>query len=97
MTDDLKGRIVLLDAEAMIGQGFCNEALELLKTVDKYYTSRAVEKETTVEGAEIKTKRLPDEEIFKRFNDYVNYKTLIGTAYAKKGLISSRLAGPGIQ
>jgi CHAT domain-containing protein len=88
LTEEITGRIALLKAEAMIGQGFANDALGLLATVDKYFTSRAVDKETTVENGQIKTTRLQEPEIFKRHNDYAQYKTLVGMAYAKKGRIS---------
>ncbi|MFZ6012043.1 MAG: CHAT domain-containing protein [Bacteroidota bacterium] len=88
MSDALKGRISLIRAEAMIGQGFSNEALALLAESEKYFAARAVDKETIVENGQLKSRRVPDEEIFQRFNDYVRLKTLVGSAYAKKGRIS---------
>jgi CHAT domain-containing protein len=88
LSDALKGRIALAKAEAMIGQGFANGALTLLKEYEKYFVERAVEKETSVENNEIKTKRIPEAELFQRFNDYARLKTLMGSAYAKKGMIS---------
>lgn len=89
VTDDIKGRTTLLEAEAMIGQGFCNKAIELIESVETYYAGRAVEKETTVEGDQIKSKRLPEEELFKRFNEYAKLKTLYAQAHAKKGIVST--------
>jgi hypothetical protein len=86
--DDIKARSTLLEAEALIGQGFCNKAIELIQNVEPYYAGRAVEKETTVEEGNIKTKRLPEEELYKRFNDYAKLKTLHAYAYSRKGLIS---------
>lgn len=88
LNDALKGRIALTKAEAMIGQGFANGAIDLLKQYEKYFFDRAVEKETVVENNEIKTKRIPDNEIFQRFNEYARLKTLIGSAIAKKGFLS---------
>lgn len=88
LDDALKGRIALTKAEAMIGQGFANAAIDLLKQYEKYYFDRAVEKETIVENNDIKTRRIPENEIFQRFNDYSRLKTLMGSAIAKKGLIS---------
>src|SRR5688572_17831265 len=35
LTEDLKSRTALIEAEAMIGQGFCNEAIETLGEVEK--------------------------------------------------------------
>lgn len=88
MNDALKARIALTKAEAMIGQGFANAAIDLLKQYEKYFFDRAVDKETIVENNEIKTRRIPENEIFQRFNDYARLKTLMGNAIAKKGLIS---------
>jgi hemerythrin len=87
-TDDVKARSTLLEAEALIGQGFYNKAIELIQSVEKYYAGRAVEKETTVEGDQIKSKRIPEEELFKRFNEYARLKTLMANAYGKKGRVS---------
>jgi len=84
----LKGKITLLKAETLIGQGFSNEALELLASMEKYFAARAVDKETVVENGQIKTIRLEESEIFERYNDYAQFKTLRGMAYAKKGRIS---------
>jgi CHAT domain-containing protein/tetratricopeptide (TPR) repeat protein len=88
MTDALKGRISLAEAEAMIGQGFVNSALEVLKSVDNYFASHAVEKETVVENGSIKTKRVDEAELPYRFGDYAKLLTLYGNAYTKKGRIS---------
>jgi CHAT domain-containing protein len=84
----LKARIALIEAEAMIGQGFCNDAIALLNQYQDYFFKRAVEKETYVENGEIKSRRVPETEIFQRFNDYVNHQTLLGYAYGQKGRIS---------
>ena len=43
MDDVAKGKIAMLKAEALIGQGFANSALELLKTVESYFAARAVD------------------------------------------------------
>lgn len=88
LDEALAGRIALLKAEALIGQGFANRALELLAGVEKYFASRAVDKETTVVNGQIQTKRLEDADIFERHNDYAQLKTLTMMAYARKGRIS---------
>lgn len=88
MNEALTGKITLLKAESLIGQGFANDALELLEGVEKYFVSRAVDKETTVENNQIKTKRLEESDIYARHNDYARMKTLVGMAYAKKGRIA---------
>ncbi|MBA4058136.1 MAG: hypothetical protein C0490_25695, partial [Marivirga sp.] len=89
-SDYIKGRIALAEAEAMTGQGFCNEAIDLLKSMDSYFAGRAVEKETTVDGASIKTQRVPDIELPKRYSEYAKLLTMVANAYSKKGnLLSS--------
>jgi CHAT domain-containing protein len=90
LTEQLKARIALVEAEAMTGQGFCNDAISILRTFESYFAGRAVEKETVVDGANLKSQRVPFEELAPRFSDYAKVLTLIANAYAKKGnLISS--------
>jgi CHAT domain-containing protein len=89
MNDLLKGRIALVTAEAMTGQGFCNEAIGQLKASDTYFASRAVEKETIVDGSNIKTQRVPDAEIPLRYGDYAKLLTLTANAYSVKGNLLS--------
>jgi len=88
LSEALAGRIAQLKAEAMIGQGFVNDALELLASVEKYYAARAVDKETSVENGQIKTSRLEESEIYARHNEYARLKVLTGMAYARKGRVS---------
>lgn len=88
MDDAFSGRIALIKGEAMIGQGFANEALELLTGAEKYFAARAVDKETKVENGQIKSTRLSEDDIFTRHSEYAHLKTLIGWAYGKKGRIS---------
>jgi CHAT domain-containing protein len=89
LTDGLKGKIALVRAEALVGQGFCNNAVELLRTYESYYASRAVEKETKAEGTSIKTIRVPETELPQRYGDYAQLLTLIANAYGKKGNLIS--------
>ncbi|HEY9006676.1 MAG TPA: CHAT domain-containing tetratricopeptide repeat protein [Ohtaekwangia sp.] len=88
MTDALNGKIALTEAEAMIGQGFCNDALVILDGVEKYFVSRAIEKESIADGTTIKTQRVPIEEIPQRYGDYARLLNLRLKAYTKKGRIS---------
>lgn len=89
LTDYLKARVGIVEADAMTGQGFCNEAIELLKSMDSYFAGRAVEKETTVDGTTIKTQRVPDAELPRRYSEYAKLLTLIANAYSKKGTLLS--------
>jgi CHAT domain-containing protein len=81
----VNARVTLIQAEALTGQGFCNLAIEQLRTVEEYLAKRAVLKETVVENGTIKTKRVPEEEIPTRFEAYGKFLTLVANAYSKKG------------
>ncbi len=88
LTDELKGKIALIEAESMIGQGFCNDAIEILNEFETYFSGRAVDKETIVENGSIKTNRVPVEQLPARYSAYAKLLELKGNAYAKKGRIS---------
>lgn len=85
----LKGRINLELAEALTGQGFYNEAIALLRENEKFFASRAIEKESYVEGGSIKSRRIPEEELKPRFTGYARLLTLIAQAYSKQGYVNS--------
>ncbi|MBT1708300.1 CHAT domain-containing protein [Fulvivirgaceae bacterium PWU5] len=89
MTDLLKGRIALVESEALIGQGFCNDALGIMREQESFFASRAVEKETKVESGVIKTQRVPETELIQRYGDYARLLTQIAVAYSKKGSLIS--------
>ncbi|HZB12100.1 MAG TPA: tetratricopeptide repeat protein, partial [Chryseolinea sp.] len=89
LTELLKTRLGLVEAEAMTGQGFSNEAILLLRSMEQHFAGRAVEKETIIDGAAIKTQRVPFEELAPRFTDYAKLLTLISNAYGKKGNLIS--------
>lgn len=85
----LKTKFVLELAEAMIGQGFCNDALALLRSHETFMAARAVDKETAVVDGKIKTTRVPEEEWKPRYASYARLLSLITLAYGKKGDIDS--------
>lgn len=89
ITDALTSRIALIKAEAMIEQGFANEALELLRFQEPALAARAVEKETTVVNGAIQSRRVPADELAIRFGDYAKCLMLIGAAYNKGGRLIS--------
>ncbi len=88
LTDALKARIALAQAESMIGQGFWNDAIELLKENEKYFATRAIEKESIVEGTAIKTRRIPETELPSRYGDYAKLLNLRIKADTHRGRIS---------
>ncbi|MBX2970912.1 MAG: tetratricopeptide repeat protein [Cyclobacteriaceae bacterium] len=85
----LKTKFVLELAEVMIGQGFCNDALALLRANETFMAARAVDKETAVVDGKIKTTRVPEEEWKPRYSSYARLLSLITLAYGKKGDIDS--------
>ncbi len=85
MTDTLKGRLALVEAEAMIGQGYCDEAIDLLNSVEPYYAKLAVDKETIVDGGKIKNNRVPEEQLPTRFGNYARLLVLKDWLSDKKG------------
>ncbi|MCI0751852.1 MAG: CHAT domain-containing protein, partial [Flammeovirgaceae bacterium] len=89
MNDEFKGRLALERGEALIGQGYCNEAIKTLVEVEPYFVKRAVEKETVVTQGKIETKRVDETELPFRFGDRARQLTLIAQAYGKKGNLIS--------
>ena len=89
LNEHLSARIGLVEAVAMTGQGFCNEALASFKNLESYYAGRAVEKETIVKDGAIKSQRVPDEEIPQRYSDFAKLLTMTANAYGKKGSLIS--------
>lgn len=84
----LKSRIELELAEAMIGQGFYNDALDMLANNEKLLASRAVEKETYVEEGKIKNRFISETELDSRFSAYAKLLTLTAYAHSKQGDIN---------
>jgi len=73
-------------AEVLGGQGFYNEALEFLWAAKRFYAPRAVKLESFVDDkGNLKSRRLSDDEVTQRANDYARVLTLIGTTYGKQG------------
>jgi CHAT domain-containing protein len=85
----LKSKFVLELAEAMIGQGYCNDALALLRANETFMAARAIDKETSVVDGKIKTVRISEEEWKPRYSSYARLLSLITLAYGKKGDIDS--------
>ncbi len=82
----LMAQIDVAMAEALIGQGYYNEALGLLSIYDNHYAGRAVDRESTVDpSGKLKTVRLEEDEIKVRYNDYARFLRLRADAYAGKG------------
>lgn len=88
LTKPINARISLLEAGAMIEQGYFHDAIANLDSLEKYLAKRATDKETYVENDEIKTRRVPVDEIQQRFSQYAQLLTLKLYAYGQMGRIS---------
>jgi CHAT domain-containing protein len=87
--DLLEAQLTLELAEALTGQGFYREAISLIREKESFLASRAVEKETYVDGGAIKTRRIAENELAPRFSSYARALTLIAQAYARQGNVNS--------
>lgn len=90
MKDLTQARFQVALAEALSGQGYYNEAINILTEQEKYFIGRAVKQETFVDDkGNLKSRRLPEEEILVRMNEYANVITLLGNTYGKRGNLTS--------
>ncbi|MEY4930176.1 MAG: hypothetical protein RI909_900, partial [Bacteroidota bacterium] len=90
LTDAIRAEWNVTLAEAMTGQGYYNEAIELLKEQEKFYAGRAIKQETFVDDkGNLKSRKLSDEEVEARYNEYARCLTLLGNAYGKQGSLKS--------
>ncbi len=73
-------------AEALSGQGYYNQAAEILTSRAPYFAGRAIRQETFVdEKGNLKSRKLTDEEFRQRATDYGNLLTLLGRTYGSQG------------
>ena len=88
--EDTKARWEVAQAEMLTGQGFYQEASDILLNQSNYFSGRAVKQETFVDDkGNLKSRRLPDEELTKRYNDYCRVITSLGNCYGKQGKLKS--------
>jgi CHAT domain-containing protein len=86
MTDEIKAKWNVAYAEALTGQGFFVESLETLKQNENYFVGRAVRQETFVDDkGNLKSRKLPEEKITKRYKEYARLLTLTGHTYGQQG------------
>jgi CHAT domain-containing protein len=86
MTDAIKARWNMAYADALTGQGFFVESLETLKQNENYFIGRAVRQETFVDDkGNLKSRKLPEEEITQRSKEYAKLLTLTGHTYGQQG------------
>lgn len=88
--EPIKARWEVTMAEAMTGQGFYNESMDLLRARQGYYAKRAVKQETLPDGkGGLKSQKLSDEEVDIRMNEYARVLTLMAITFYKQGGIQS--------
>jgi CHAT domain-containing protein len=87
----------LATAEALTGQGYFNQALELLYTRERFFAGRAIKQEAYTDSkGGLKTRKLDEDEIVKRFGDYSRWMTALANNFRLKGnLISADSAFVG--
>lgn len=86
LTDEnLKAKVSLVRAEALIGQGYCKGALRVLNDVEDFFLKRAVDKVQTAENGKIVKSWIPAEELPIRYGDYAKLITLRALALSKMG------------
>jgi CHAT domain-containing protein len=88
--DDIKARWNVLYAEALTGQGYYNEAINTLRGQEKYYLNRAIRNETYVDDkGNLKSRRVPDDELKARFQEYSRWMTDYANVYRGQGNFDS--------
>lgn len=86
MKDNAQGQYTLALAEAMTGQGYFTEAIELLRDQEKYFVAKSAKQDTFVDAkGNLTSRKLTDEERFVRYNDYARYMTLLANALRLQG------------
>jgi len=90
MTDAIKARWNVLYAEALIGQGYYNDAISVLLEQEKYYAGRAVKQESYVDDkGNLKSRRVPDDELKARYQEYARWMTDVANAFRNQGNFNS--------
>lgn len=90
LDEDTKARWEVAQAEMLTGQGFFRKAGDLLHKNSTYFAGRAIKQETYVDDkGNLKSRRIPDEELAKRYDDYCRVITSLGRCYGRQGKLGS--------
>src|SRR6478736_3425017 len=88
--DPVKARWDVTMAETLTGQGYFDEAIEILQTRERYFAGRALRQESYVdEKGSLKSRKLTESEIDVRYNEYAKLLTLLGYSYGQQGNLKS--------
>jgi CHAT domain-containing protein len=85
LKDPIQAKWELSYAEAIAGQGYYTQAIEILNARKAYFAGRANKQETTVENGALKSRKLSDEEYKARFSQYAHLLTILAKTLGDKG------------
>jgi CHAT domain-containing protein/tetratricopeptide (TPR) repeat protein len=85
LKDPIKAKLELAYAEAIAGQGYYNEAINILKERLPYFTGRANKQETIVENGALKSRKLSEEEFKVRYSEYAHLLILLAKTLGDRG------------
>ncbi len=90
ISGDDKVAIDFYNAAIYSGKGFYTEAIEFIDSNLDYYQARAISKEAYVDekSGKLKTKRLSEADVFKRFGDYADLLNLKARTFWKQGNVN---------
>jgi hypothetical protein len=88
--DNMHAKTDLILAQILTGQGYYIESLKFIETNLEHFRTRAVTKESYVdEQGKLKTRRLTEEEVKERLEDYATLLTLKSNTLRQKGNFKS--------
>jgi CHAT domain-containing protein len=86
MKDPLKAKWDIAYAEALSGQGFYRQSIEILNERAVYFAGRAMKQETIVdEKGNLKSRKLTDDEFRQRVSENARLLTLLAVTYDRQG------------
>lgn len=89
-TEDIGARYDIVLAETLGGQGYFNEAVDILKKREVYFLGRAVKQETyTNDKGGLSSRKLDSDEVEVRYKEYAEVAILFGLTYGKQGNLRS--------
>jgi CHAT domain-containing protein len=84
--DPLQAKWDVAYAEALSGQGFYRQAIEILRERAPYYAGRAIKQETIVDDkGRLKSRKLTEEEFHERVADNARLLTMLAITYDRQG------------
>ncbi len=97
LDDNLKAQIDLTLAMVLTGRGFYKEALTFIDENLEYFQKRAVTKESYLDDkGRLQSRKLPEEEVNNRLNDYARLLTLRANVFRNRGSYNDANSAFGI-